>query len=65
MPAGPAVIGRLSHLVTLNHAFVLPTLLCATTAVGADVLRTGPDRTHRSGPASDHTRRTETATCRH
>ncbi|MFE1926403.1 MFS transporter [Streptomyces asoensis] len=43
MLAGPAVIGWLTHLVALNHAFVLLTLLCVTTAVGARVLRTDPD----------------------
>ncbi|WTW99674.1 MFS transporter [Streptomycetaceae bacterium NBC_01309] len=45
MLAGPAVIGWLTHLVALNHAFVLLTLLCATTAVAAGILRTGSDRT--------------------
>ncbi|MFD3681398.1 MFS transporter [Streptomyces sp. NPDC058613] len=45
MLAGPAVIGWLSHLVALNHAFILLTLMCATTAVAAGVLRTRPDRT--------------------
>ncbi|MFD6327252.1 MFS transporter [Streptomyces sp. NPDC058442] len=55
MLAGPAVIGWLTHLVALNHAFVLLTLLCATTAVGARVLRTGSDRTRESElAASDH-----------
>lgn len=44
MLAGPAVIGWLTHLVTLNHAFVLLILLCAVTAVAARVLRTGSDR---------------------
>ncbi len=48
MLAGPAVIGWLTHLVALNHAFVLLTLLCVTTAVAAGVLRTGPERTRRS-----------------
>ncbi len=48
MLAGPAVIGWLTHLVALNHAFVLLTLLCVTTAVAAGVLRTGPQRTRRS-----------------
>ncbi|MEU0579790.1 MFS transporter [Streptomyces griseoincarnatus] len=43
MLAGPAVIGWLTHLVDLNHAFVLLTLLCVTTAVGAGVLRAEPD----------------------
>lgn len=48
MLAGPAVIGWLAHLVALNHAFILLTLLCVTTAVAAGVLRTGSDRTRRS-----------------
>ncbi|WP_317447204.1 MFS transporter [Streptomyces collinus] len=48
MLAGPAVIGWLTHLVALNQAFVLLTLLCVTTAVGARVLRTESDRTPRS-----------------
>ncbi|MFD5517341.1 MFS transporter [Streptomyces sp. NPDC127066] len=47
MLAGPAVIGWLTHLVALNHAFVLLTLLCVTTAAGAGILRTGSDRTLR------------------
>ncbi|MFF1691311.1 MULTISPECIES: MFS transporter [unclassified Streptomyces] len=45
MLAGPAVIGWLTHLVALNHAFVLLTLLCLTAAVAAGVLRTGSART--------------------
>ncbi|MFJ1744784.1 MFS transporter [Streptomyces sp. NPDC088116] len=45
MLAGPAVIGWLTHIVALNHAFVLLTLLCAITAVAAGILRTGSDRT--------------------
>lgn len=53
MLAGPAVIGWLTHLVALNHAFVLLTLLCAITAVAAGVLRTTPDRT-REIAASSH-----------
>lgn len=44
MLAGPAAIGWLTHLVALNHAFVLLILLCAITAVAAGVLRTGSDR---------------------
>jgi MFS family permease len=44
MLAGPAVIGWLTRLVALDHAFVLLTLLCVTTAVGAGVLRTTSDR---------------------
>ncbi|MEH0467482.1 MFS transporter [Streptomyces sp. B21-097] len=42
MLAGPAVIGWLTRLVSLDHAFVLLALLCVTTAVGARVLRTDP-----------------------
>ncbi|MFE8964287.1 MFS transporter [Streptomyces iakyrus] len=53
MLAGPAVIGWLTHVVALNHAFVLLTLLCVTTAVGAGVLRTGPDRTRRREMAAN------------
>lgn len=53
MLAGPAVIGWLTHLVALNHAFVLLTLLCASTAVAAGVLRMGSDRT-RETAASSH-----------
>ncbi|GAA1171648.1 MFS transporter [Streptomyces hebeiensis] len=57
MLAGPAVIGWLTHLVALNHAFALLTLLCATTAVGARVLRTGSDHARER----DGTRRPLTA----
>jgi MFS family permease len=39
MLAGPAVIGWLTHVVALNHAFVLLTVLCAATAASAGVLR--------------------------
>lgn len=52
MLAGPAVIGWLTHLVALNHAFVLLTLLCAITAAAAGILRTGPDRTHDMASSS-------------
>ncbi|WP_327406218.1 MFS transporter [Streptomyces sp. NBC_01288] len=45
MLAGPAAIGWLTHVVALNHAFVLLILLCAITAVAAGILRTGADRT--------------------
>ncbi|MEV7076166.1 MFS transporter [Streptomyces sp. NPDC093990] len=55
MLAGPAVIGWLTHLVALNHAFVLLTLLCVTTAVAGGLLRTGSDATRESELApSDH-----------
>ena len=44
MRAGPAVIGRLTHLVALDHAFLLPALCCAVAAAAAGVLRTSSDR---------------------
>ncbi|PPS71526.1 MFS transporter [Streptomyces sp. 46] len=53
MLAGPAVIGWLTHVVALNHTFVLLALLCVTTAVGAGVLRTGPDRTREREMAAN------------
>ncbi len=52
MLAGPAVIGWLTHLVALNHAFVLLILLCAITAVAARILRTGTDRTREMAHSS-------------
>ncbi len=39
MLAGPAVIGWLTRLTALNHAFLLLTLLCATAAASAGILR--------------------------
>ena len=39
MLAGPAVIGWLTHLTALNHAFLLLTAMCATAAATAGVLR--------------------------
>ncbi|MER7574848.1 MFS transporter [Streptomyces sp. NPDC126514] len=53
MLAGPAVIGWLTHLVALNHTFLLLTLLCAITAVAATALRTGSEPT-RETAASSH-----------
>lgn len=52
MLAGPAAIGWLTHLVALNHAFVLLILLCAITAVAAGILRTGSDRTREMAASS-------------
>ncbi|MER5941595.1 MFS transporter [Streptomyces sp. NPDC001928] len=52
MLAGPAAIGWLTHLVALNHAFVLLILLCATTAVAAGILRSGSDRTSEMAASS-------------
>lgn len=51
MLAGPAVIGWLTHLVALNHAFVLLIVLCAVIAVAAGILRTAPDRTTEPAPS--------------
>ena len=39
MLAGPAVIGPLTHLIALNYALVLPTVLCFVAAYAARVLR--------------------------
>ncbi|MFI8067835.1 MFS transporter [Streptomyces sp. NPDC086033] len=44
MLAGPAVIGWLTHLMALNHTFLLLALFCATTTVAAGILRPAPDR---------------------
>ncbi|MDT0386333.1 MFS transporter [Streptomyces dubilierae] len=44
MLAGPAVIGWLTHLMALNHTFLLLTLFCATTAAAAGVLRPATPR---------------------
>ncbi|MFF1959151.1 MFS transporter [Streptomyces sp. NPDC058220] len=52
MLAGPAVVGWLTHLVPLNHAFLLLTLLCAITAMAAGVLRTGSGRTREVARSS-------------
>ncbi|MGY0020975.1 MFS transporter [Streptomyces sp. YJ-C3] len=52
MLAGPAVIGWLTHLVALNHTFVLLILLCAVAAAAAGILRTGSDRTREPAPSS-------------
>ncbi|WP_077800834.1 MFS transporter [Streptomyces sp. JHA26] len=48
MLAGPAVIGWMTHLMALNHTFLLPALLCATAVAGAGILRapTPSDRPH-------------------
>ncbi|WP_333776865.1 MFS transporter [Streptomyces sp. IBSBF 3136] len=46
MLSGPAVIGWMTHVVALNHAFLLLTLFCAVAAGAAGVLRTGAAGTH-------------------
>lgn len=65
MLAGPAVIGWLTQLVALNHAFILLALLCVTTAVGAGVLRTDAIVVRRGERADDRTRERETAANTH
>ncbi|NUP38584.1 MAG: MFS transporter [Streptomyces sp.] len=45
MLSGPAVIGWMTHLVALNHAFLLLTALCVITAAAAGVLRGVSDGT--------------------
>ncbi|MGJ5749090.1 MFS transporter [Streptomyces puniciscabiei] len=52
MLAGPAVIGWLTHLVALNHAFLLLTLLCAVTTMAAGILRTGGVRMRETTASS-------------
>lgn len=44
MLAGPAVIGWMTHVMPLNHTFLLPALFCAIAAVAAGVLRTPAQR---------------------
>ncbi|WP_037857878.1 MFS transporter [Streptomyces sp. NRRL S-340] len=39
MLAGPAVIGWMTHLMALNHTFLLPALFCATAVAAAGILR--------------------------
>ncbi|MEU7045606.1 MFS transporter [Streptomyces varsoviensis] len=50
MLAGPAAIGWLTHAVALNHALVLLTLLCATAAAAAGILRTAETPRARARP---------------
>ncbi|MFF0886824.1 MFS transporter [Streptomyces sp. NPDC003456] len=52
MLAGPAVIGWMTHLVALNHTFLLLSLFCVTAVVAAGVLRPVPERTRAAEPAS-------------
>ncbi|MDG5806090.1 MFS transporter [Streptomyces ossamyceticus] len=61
MLAGPALLGGLTHLVALDHAFVLLTLLCVTTAMGARVLRADPAPARRGEGPADRTRERATA----
>lgn len=48
MLSGPAVIGWMTHLVALNHAFLLLTALCASAAAAAGVLRTSSHQARES-----------------
>ncbi|MFJ9871053.1 MFS transporter [Streptomyces sp. NPDC101165] len=54
MLAGPAVIGWMTHLVALNHTFLLMTALCVIAAATAGILRTGPDDRVREMAQSGH-----------
>jgi MFS family permease len=45
MLAGPAVIGWLTHVVALNHAFLVLTAMCVIASATAGVLRTPSERT--------------------
>ncbi|GAA2281835.1 MFS transporter [Streptomyces ruber] len=51
MLAGPAVIGWMTHVMALNHTFLLPALFCATVAAAAGILRPSPDRPRVVAPA--------------
>jgi predicted MFS family arabinose efflux permease len=44
MLAGPAVIGWMTHLMALNHTFLLLALFCVTAAAASGILRTPSDR---------------------
>jgi MFS family permease len=52
MLAGPAVIGWMTHVTALNHAFLLLTALCAVAAAAAGTLRTSSARS-TADPAPD------------
>jgi MFS family permease len=56
MLAGPAIIGPLTHFIALNHAFLLPAVLCLAAAVAAPILKP------KSAPESPV--RSQTATAR-
>ncbi|MDX2677031.1 hypothetical protein [Streptomyces soliscabiei] len=58
-------MGAAGVIVALNHAFVLLTLLCVTTAVGAGVLRTGPVAVRQDERAAGRAREPETAADTH
>jgi MFS family permease len=44
MLAGPAVIGWMTHIMALNHAFLLLTAMCIAAAATAGILRAAPER---------------------
>ncbi|MFI1419219.1 MFS transporter [Streptomyces sp. NPDC020731] len=52
MLAGPAVIGWMTHVMALNHTFLLPALFCATAAAAAGILRTPSDRPRVAEPVA-------------
>ena len=47
MLAGPAVIGPLTHVFSIQHTFVLPLALCAVVALSASVVDKGSADTER------------------
>jgi predicted MFS family arabinose efflux permease len=49
MLAGPALIGWMTRLMSLNHTFLLPALLLVLAAVAAGTLRTGSERGSERG----------------
>lgn len=54
MLAGPALIGWMTRLTTLNHTFLLPALLLVVAAVAARVQRTGSERETEPEPELAH-----------
>ncbi|MGQ5262598.1 MFS transporter [Micromonospora sp. ZYX-F-536] len=51
MLAGPAVIGALTHVTRLNHAFLLPLIFCVIAAVTAPMLRPSRSQASTTEPA--------------
>ncbi|HWG26528.1 MFS transporter [Actinospica sp.] len=53
MLAGPAVIGWMTHLLSLNHTFLLPALLLVVAAVAAGILHAEPEPESAPEPTQD------------
>ncbi|MBA5224765.1 MFS transporter [Streptomyces griseoaurantiacus] len=58
MLAGPALIGWMTHVVALNHAFLLPAALCLVAAFSAGALRPRVDRSPDPEPGRESARET-------